>query len=208
MSFLSLRSATTSAPAAGGSARPSRWARTTARIGLAAAVGVMPLVGAGAATAAPGQTWDALARCESGGNWRINTGNGYYGGLQFSQRTWQAFGGGSYAPRADLATREQQIAVAERTLAQQGWGAWPACSRKLGLRGKPAAAPAPAPEPRASRSAARTAPGGTYTVRAGDTLSRIAAAHGQSWQALYQRNRAVIGANPNAIRVGQVLRLA
>ncbi|WP_279347339.1 resuscitation-promoting factor [Hoyosella sp. YIM 151337] len=81
-----------------------------------------------------GSTWDALAQCESTGNWAINTGNGYYGGLQFSQSTWAAYGGTQYAPRADLATREQQIAIAEKTRAGQGWGAWPACSSKLGLR--------------------------------------------------------------------------
>ncbi|AEF41941.1 resuscitation-promoting factor [Hoyosella subflava] len=81
-----------------------------------------------------GSTWDALAQCESTGNWAINTGNGYYGGLQFSQSTWAAYGGTQYAPRADLATREQQIAIAEKTRASQGWGAWPACSSKLGLR--------------------------------------------------------------------------
>jgi hypothetical protein len=78
-----------------------------------------------------GHDWDAVARCESGGNWSINTGNGYYGGLQFSSSTWTGFGGGEYAPRADLATREQQIAVAERVLAVQGRGAWPTCGRSL-----------------------------------------------------------------------------
>lgn len=78
--------------------------------------------------------WDALAQCESGGNWAINTGNGYHGGLQFSSSSWLAYGGGEFAPTADLATRKQQIAVAERTQAGQGWGAWPACSAQLGLR--------------------------------------------------------------------------
>jgi hypothetical protein len=78
-----------------------------------------------------GRDWDAVARCESGGNWSINTGNGYYGGLQFSSSTWTGFGGGEFAPRADLATREQQIAVAERVLAVQGRGAWPTCGRSL-----------------------------------------------------------------------------
>lgn len=87
------------------------------------------------APAAPsGSVWDRLAQCESGGNWAINTGNGYYGGVQFAQGTWEGHGGTQYAPRADLATREQQIATAERVLASQGWGAWPACSAKLGLR--------------------------------------------------------------------------
>jgi Transglycosylase-like domain len=75
--------------------------------------------------------WDAVAECESGGNWSINTGNGYYGGLQFSASTWSGYGGNQYAPRADLATREQQIAVAEKVLAGQGRGAWPTCGRNL-----------------------------------------------------------------------------
>ncbi|MFI6015781.1 transglycosylase family protein [Streptomyces sp. NPDC051243] len=77
-----------------------------------------------------------MAKCESGGNWHINTGNGHYGGLQFSQRTWVAFGGAKYAPRADLATRTEQITVAKRVVAVQGWGAWPHCSRRYGLKGR------------------------------------------------------------------------
>jgi peptidoglycan hydrolase CwlO-like protein len=75
--------------------------------------------------------WDAVALCESGGNWSINTGNGYYGGLQFSQSTWDSFGGDAYAPRADLATKSEQITVAERVLDAQGRGAWPTCGRNL-----------------------------------------------------------------------------
>ena len=85
------------------------------------------------AHAASDDTWNRLAQCESGGNWRINTGNGYYGGVQFSLGSWNAVGGNRYAPRPDLASRTQQVAAAERLLAIQGWGAWPACSRKLGL---------------------------------------------------------------------------
>ncbi|WP_182345636.1 resuscitation-promoting factor [Tomitella gaofuii] len=81
-----------------------------------------------------GGVWDALAQCEATGNWSINSGNGFYGGLQFTQQTWQAFGGGQYAARADLATREQQIAVAKKVQAAQGWGAWPLCSSKIGAR--------------------------------------------------------------------------
>lgn len=86
------------------------------------------------ASAAPDTAWDTLAECESGGNWSINTGNGYYGGLQFSQGTWNAFGGQEFAGRADLASRVEQIVVAERTLAQQGWNAWPTCSSNTGVR--------------------------------------------------------------------------
>nr|CRL73768.1 resuscitation-promoting factor RpfB [Mycolicibacterium malmesburyense] len=81
-----------------------------------------------------GATWDALARCEAGGNWAINTGNGYYGGVQFDQNTWERNGGLRYAARADLATREEQIAIAEVTRARQGWGAWPTCSGRIGAR--------------------------------------------------------------------------
>jgi resuscitation-promoting factor RpfB len=81
-----------------------------------------------------GAIWDALSACESGGNWAINTGNGFYGGVQFNQSTWERHGGLRYAPRADLATREEQIAIAEVTQARQGWGAWPVCSRRVGMR--------------------------------------------------------------------------
>jgi murein DD-endopeptidase MepM/ murein hydrolase activator NlpD len=78
--------------------------------------------------------WDTLAQCESSGDWSLNDGSGFYGGLQFTQETWLEHGGSAYAPSANVATREEQIAVAERTLADQGWVAWPACSLKLGLR--------------------------------------------------------------------------
>lgn len=77
--------------------------------------------------------WDSLAQCESGGNWAINTGNGYYGGLQFSYSTWLGYGGGEFAEYAHLATREQQITVAERLHAARGFQPWPACRVKLGL---------------------------------------------------------------------------
>lgn len=81
-----------------------------------------------------GATWDALASCEAGGNWAINTGNGFYGGVQFDQNTWERNGGLRYAPRADLATREEQIAIATVTQQRQGWGAWPVCSGRIGAR--------------------------------------------------------------------------
>jgi uncharacterized protein YabE (DUF348 family) len=81
-----------------------------------------------------GATWDSLSQCEAGGNWAINTGNGFYGGVQFDQNTWERNGGLRYAQRADLATREEQIAIAEVTRARQGWGAWPTCSGRLGVR--------------------------------------------------------------------------
>src|SRR5215210_7858156 len=105
--------------------KPSSHGRT---IGLATAplVAVIPLT-ASPAEAATTATWDRLAKCESGGNWHINTGNGYYGGLQFSSSTWLGHGGGEFAGRADLATPAQQITVAERVLKTQGAGAWPTC---------------------------------------------------------------------------------
>lgn len=84
--------------------------------------------------AVPASTWDALAQCESSGNWSASTGNGYYGGLQFHPQTWAAHGGHAYAPNAHQASRGQQIAVAERVLQSQGWGAWPSCSAQIGLR--------------------------------------------------------------------------
>lgn len=78
-------------------------------------------------------TWDRLAQCESGGDWSINTGNGFHGGLQFTNQSWNAFGGSQYAPTADQATKQQQIEVAGKLKATQGWGAWPSCSQQLGL---------------------------------------------------------------------------
>ncbi|MCO1655076.1 transglycosylase family protein [Pseudonocardia humida] len=164
---------------------------------------------AGTATAAPASAWDKLAQCESGGNWSINTGNGYYGGLQFSPRTWRAFGGTGMPHQASKA---EQIAVAERTLAAQGWGAWPSCSKKMGLRGLPAEPTkvrASAPAPAAPAPAAPVAKNGAdYTVAAGDTLSKIASRENVpgGWQAIYQRNADVLS-NPNVLRVGQQLDL-
>lgn len=132
--------------------------RSTRLGALAAATGLVAVAGVASATsaqAASDSTWEAVAQCESGGDWSINTGNGYFGGLQFVQSTWEGFGGTEYAPRADLASRSQQIAIAENVLAVQGPGAWPVCSVRAGLTAgggaptqpEPAPAPAPAPEP-------------------------------------------------------------
>jgi len=104
----------------------------------AAAAASVPQAAAPAAapvsTAAPassgGVNWSAIAACESGGNWSANTGNGFYGGLQFTEQTWLAYGGGQYASSANLATPAEQIAVAERVLAGQGIGAWPVCGSR------------------------------------------------------------------------------
>ena len=116
-------------------AKTNTFASTSAKVALTGAIlGAGAAIFAPTASAAPDSDWDRLAQCESGGNWHINTGNGYHGGLQFNPQTWQANGGGQFAATADQATREQQIVVAERVLASQGWGAWPACTSKLGLR--------------------------------------------------------------------------
>lgn len=150
--------------------KSSKLSRRIAGVGIAS----IATVGAGMAlapSANAGSVWDAVAACESGGNWAINTGNGFYGGLQFTRQTWLAYGGGAYAPTANLASRDQQIAIAQKVLAGQGPGAWPVCSRKAGLTranggasSAPAApaqaAPAPAAQApaAASRSTVRTAP--------------------------------------------------
>ncbi|MDO4910541.1 MAG: DUF3235 domain-containing protein [Corynebacterium sp.] len=112
-------------------------ARLTAGTVALGALAGTSIAGAPSAEAAPDSDWDRLAQCESSGNWAINTGNSFYGGLQFTKSTWEGFGGTMYAPYAHLATREQQIVIAERVLAGQGWGAWPACSKKLGLTSAP-----------------------------------------------------------------------
>ncbi|RKE21883.1 transglycosylase family protein [Streptomyces sp. TLI_171] len=229
--------------------------------GALLAVPVAGLVTATSASAADVSTWDKVAMCESTGNWSINTGNGFYGGLQFTSSTWAAFGGTAYAPQANLATKAQQIAVAEKVLASQGPGAWPVCSVKAGLTagGVPAqvdtssssssssstsssaksntaasdnSAKASRSETRAqapkaaaqetTSSAKQDAPkqtwknksaaatntaksGDTYTVKSGDTLSKIAAGLGVDWHALYNNNTGVVGGNPDLIYPGQVL---
>ncbi|MFF0475837.1 transglycosylase family protein [Streptomyces sp. NPDC004284] len=129
--------------------------------------------------------WGCVAECESSGRWNANTGNGFYGGLQFWHPTWVEHGGPKYAPRADLATRQQQITVAEEVLRTQGWVAWPVCSKRYGLSGR------------------------VHTVQAGDTLGSIARRFGikGGWQALYAANRSLIGADPNRIVVGTMLRI-
>jgi resuscitation-promoting factor RpfA len=135
---------------------------TTSTVGVAklaftgAVIGGGGIALAGHAAAAPDSEWDRVAACESGGNWGINTGNGYHGGLQFSQGTWASHGGGEYASSANQATRDQQIAVAERVLASQGRGAWPVCGRGLSAaspRNVLADAPAPDPAPPAEPAA-------------------------------------------------------
>ncbi|WP_179474627.1 transglycosylase family protein, partial [Mycolicibacterium vinylchloridicum] len=112
--------------------KPTSSSVSVAKIAVTGAViGGGSIAFAGQAQAAPDAEWDQVARCESGGNWAINTGNGYQGGLQFSPGTWAAHGGGQYAPAANMATKDQQIAIAEHVLATQGRGAWPVCGRGL-----------------------------------------------------------------------------
>ncbi|MYV75682.1 LysM peptidoglycan-binding domain-containing protein [Streptomyces sp. SID1046] len=124
-----------------------------------------------------------MADCESGGRWAVNTGNGFYGGLQFWQPTWEEYGGTAFAQRADLATRVQQIRVAEEVLGSQGWNAWPVCSKRYGLAGR------------------------MHAVRDGDTLVSIARKHRVrgGWRALYEANRERIGPKPEALVVGMLL---
>ncbi|GAA4992617.1 resuscitation-promoting factor protein RpfA [Streptomyces hyderabadensis] len=111
--------------------RPSKATRVIAVAGVTGAAVAAPLMAAGNASAATASEWDAVAQCESGGNWSINTGNGYYGGLQFSASTWAAYGGTQYAATADQASKAQQIEIAEKVLAGQGKGAWPVCGTGL-----------------------------------------------------------------------------
>ncbi|MFI2201036.1 transglycosylase family protein [Streptomyces sp. NPDC020192] len=220
-------------------ARPDggRKGRTTAALAGAALLAPLGLLAVtGNAAAADNGVWDRIAACESGGNWHISTGNGYYGGLQFSASTWRAYGGTAYAPTADQASRSAQIAVATKVQQAQGWGAWPVCSGRAGAYGTapaadhtgssgtasgtavpkgvttksvPAEKSAPAKTPdRAQTHQGRSASrGGDYTVREGDTLSAIAERHGTTWQRIYAANKKVIGDDPNLIMPGQRLAL-
>ncbi|PPS76272.1 MULTISPECIES: LysM peptidoglycan-binding domain-containing protein [Streptomyces] len=192
--------------------------RTTAVLAGAALLAPLGLLAAtGNAAAADSGVWDRIAQCESGGDWHINTGNGYYGGLQFAPSTWNAYGGTAHAPTADRASRSQQIAVATKVQRAQGWGAWPVCSARAGASGgAPAADPGTSTEPsaakpskapaRAAEHADRGASRGDHTVRPGDTLSGVAARHGTTWQRLYAANKTAIGANPDVIVPGLRLR--
>ena len=219
-----------------------RMSRGKARValGLAAlgAAGTASLLGtSSAAQAKSSVNWDAVAQCESSGNWHINTGNGYYGGLQFTRGTWTANGGGKYASTADKASRSEQIAVAERVLGSQGIGAWPVCGKKGGssthyktssaaehktvTHKKHKKAHKATSTTRSSSTPKATTPrhtkatsvspvtGKKYTVRSGDTLSKIAAAKSVKggWHTLYAHNTGVVGGNPNLIMPGQVLAL-
>lgn len=188
-------------------------------IGILAAIGLA--LGISAVSVAPAHgastVWDRVAQCESGGNWKINTGNGYYGGLQFSSGTWLGYGGGQYASRAYQATKGEQIAVARRVLATQGPGAWPVCSRQAGLtksngqanRSATSGASTKAtPKRTVAKAASFSSSAKTVHVKSGDTLAKLAKRYAVrgGWQGLWNLNKKTVK-NPNQIRVGQVLRV-
>jgi LysM repeat protein len=219
---------------AAGTTENTRGRRIRAAVvaGAVVATPVVGLVTATSASAASTSAWDRVAQCESGGDWSINTGNGFYGGLQFTQSTWAAYGGTAYASRADLASESAQIAVAEKVLASQGVNAWPVCGPRAGLSSSDATASVassitsshsssswtPSHTQSVRQTAETTAPssapvhstvkagsGKEYTVKSGDTLSAIAQAYGTSWEKLYQENKTVIGGDANLILPGQQL---
>ncbi|MFC8503779.1 transglycosylase family protein [Pedococcus sp. NPDC057267] len=142
--------------------KPKPIRRRVAGVAVAGAATVAGGVVTAGSSSAAGSVWDGVAACESGGNWHINTGNGYYGGLQFSAGTWSAYGGGRYAARADLASKSEQITVAQRVLASQGPGAWPTCGARAGLTrangGAAGAGATSSGDVTVSRSAVRSSP--------------------------------------------------
>jgi hypothetical protein len=195
--------------------------------GLALTLGIA-LTGTAPASAAT-TVWDKVAKCESGNRWGINTGNGYYGGLQFSSSTWRAYGGRKYGSQANKASKAEQIAIARRVLAGQGPGAWPTCSRRAGLtkaNGKADKKAVPATNPGAVKAKSskpvvkKKAPAKKPAVKAastgikrikvvgGDTLVKIAKRHSVKggWRGLWSLNKKTLK-NPNRIYVGQVLRV-
>ena len=192
-------------------------------LAVAGAAGTLALIAPGtAAQARSSVNWDAIAQCESGGNWKINTGNGYYGGLQFSRSTWKAYGGGKYASTANKASRAEQIRIAEKVLDGQGIGAWPVCGKKAGsTKSYKASKSSGSKKSSSSRSTTHKksvkvtkstsvkSTGKHYTVKSGDTLAKIAAAQHVKggWRALFQLNRTALKGNPNLIFPGQRLSL-
>ena len=220
-------------------ARTSR-ARKHARLALgltaAGVAGTAALLGPASPAQASSVNWDAIAQCESGGNWGISTGNGFYGGLQFTKGTWRAYGGTKYASTANKASRSEQIAIAEKVLRGQGIGAWPVCGKKGGsskhYKGTNTSGSKShkstshkssthksksvthkstkksTTSHKVTRSTAVKATGNTYVVRSGDTLSAIATKNHISggWHTLYQLNSKTIS-NPNLIFPGQRITL-
>jgi hypothetical protein len=197
-------------------------------VGVIAAVALA--LGIGLATTSPAEAssntvWDRVAKCESGGRWKINTHNGYYGGLQFSGRTWSGFGGKKYASRANKASKAEQIAIARRVLARQGPGAWGSCAHKAHLtkrNGKANRHATPSTNPGVTKRAkaavakkkapAKTTPTATahktIRVKSGDTIRKLAKRYHVKggWKGLWKLNKKALP-NPNQIRVGQFLRI-
>jgi nucleoid-associated protein YgaU len=210
--------------------------RAVAAAAITGAAIAVPVVMAGAASA-DSVNWTAIANCESGGDWSIDTGNGFYGGLQFSESTWLAYGGDQYAQYANDASESQQIAVAEKVLAGQGIGAWPVCGAYAGSSttysgsntgGSDSSSSSSSSDQGGSsdnsssssnsgsstyqgkhaKASSSSSASGSYTVVSGDTLSGIAEKEGVSdWHTLYQDNESVVGSNPDLIYPGQVLDL-
>ncbi|WP_375426610.1 transglycosylase family protein [uncultured Friedmanniella sp.] len=196
-------------------------------VGIFAAVALaVGISAAGAAPASAKTVWDKVASCESGGRWKINTGNGYYGGLQFASRTWKGYGGGKYAGKANHASKPEQIAIARRVLAGQGAGAWASCGRRAHLtksNGKANKHATPSTNPGAKKKAVKkktvswtkkAASGskhqaGTARVRQGDTLAKIARRYSVKggWKGLWKMNKKSVP-DPNRISIGEVLKIA
>ncbi len=205
-------------------------------VGVIAAVALA--FGISAATAGPAEAasktvWDKVAKCESGGRWHINTGNGYYGGLQFSGSTWRAYGGKKYASSAHRATKSEQIAIARRVLASQGPRAWPHCGKTAHLtkhNGKASKKARPSTNPgvkKAAKKKTSTAAKKSSTssqakakssaakstakyirVRSGDTLAKLAKRHHVKggWKTLWKLNKSKLK-NPNNLKIGVTLRI-
>ncbi|KJK47883.1 transglycosylase [Lentzea aerocolonigenes] len=197
-------------------------ARTIAKVAVAGIIAGAPLGLAVGTANAQGMDWDALAQCEASGNWAANTGNGFYGGLQFTQGTWNANGGSGNPANA---SRAEQIRVAENVLRTQGEGAWPSCSKRIGAYvGKTAPAPKQAQPQRKAAPQQRTAPvqqapvvalagsksnpNGNYEIKAGDTLSKIADENkvAGGYQAIVEKNKDFL-TNPDLIFPGDKIQL-
>ncbi|WP_329145269.1 transglycosylase family protein [Streptomyces niveus] len=217
--------------------RPSKAVRYATLAGVTGAAVAAPLIATTSASAATTAEWDAVAQCESGGNWSINTGNGYSGGLQFSPSTWAAYGGTAFASSADQASKAQQIQIAEKVLAGQGKGAWPSCGVGLSNAANDAGSDdsAPAPKQEAPKAAPKAAPkqesapraaqeqpasrgetrgpvkkgDGEYKVKSGDTLSKIAETKKVKggWQKLFDLNKDIVE-DADEIFPGQQLHLS
>lgn len=207
--------------------------RKVARVALTGAVVAAPFVVAAPANAASPSTWDKVAECESSGNWNTSTGNGFSGGLQFTPSTWKSYGGTQYASQAKDASREQQIAVAERILQGQGPNAWPNCGKKAGLtkgsglenqnvsKGSKGSESSQSSKSQSSKSQSSKQDSGKskksgsnsarpakdmYTVSEGDTLGKIGSKLGVDWKDLFSKNKGDLQ-DPNTIKPGQQLRV-